>query len=453
MLGLDVDQALERVGVLELHDEAQHGIETRFAFKTPADRIGDAVVVFALLVAGRTRRAEPTSTETTDRGSAGTPRPPRPQPVSEEPPRARASRSTSSVASRDPLPRRPGSRAAVTPPYGSLYILPHRCNPSGHAMSLTVRRPQFRLDDAGPVPVAARQPHVRAVRQRLHVRRHRLRAGDRRPCHSHRPGSHHRPRRHRGGRLVRPPGGPARAGPPLARQRHDGAVPRAPGDVCRRERRLRRVARRAKIEFHLAYIANLEATFTPLFKMVFDNRRQLFEGGDERIGTLMLWHFVEEIEHRSSALRIHHSHPGSLVPDTQGTPGLRPCSRHLQTHPLGLRVARTAGRSSHPPSVVGPAGLWLGTLRDRLPAVRHPDNASMPTHVPGRDLRTMVLHLAGPRRPDTIRRRSRSPRGCGNGTPPGTPGPTWPPTSGPDCKALEQREHQVPLLVPGVGVG
>ena len=45
-------------------------------------------------------------------------------------------------------------------------------------------------------------------------------------------------------------------------------------------------------------------------------------------------------------------------------------------------------------SVVGPAGLWLGTLRDRLPAVRHPGNASMLTHVPGRDLRTMVLHLA-----------------------------------------------------------
>ena len=60
------------------------------------------------------------------------------------------------------------------------------------------------------------------------------------------------------------------------------------------------------VEFHLAYVANLEATFTPLFKMVFDNRRQLFEGSDERVGTLLLWHFVEEIEHRSSALLIHH---------------------------------------------------------------------------------------------------------------------------------------------------
>jgi len=64
--------------------------------------------------------------------------------------------------------------------------------------------------------------------------------------------------------------------------------------------------RQEEVEFHLAYIANLEATFTPLFKMVFDNRRLLFAGEDERAGTLFLWHFVEEIEHRSSALLIHH---------------------------------------------------------------------------------------------------------------------------------------------------
>src|SRR4029453_6571501 len=61
-----------------------------------------------------------------------------------------------------------------------------------------------------------------------------------------------------------------------------------------------RLLEREDVEFHLAYIATLEATFTPLFKMVFDNRRQLFAGGDERVGTLLLWHFVEEIEHRSS---------------------------------------------------------------------------------------------------------------------------------------------------------
>lgn len=56
------------------------------------------------------------------------------------------------------------------------------------------------------------------------------------------------------------------------------------------------------IEFHAAYIANLEATFTPLFKVILDNRDSLFGGGDQRVASLMMWHFVEEIEHRSSGL-------------------------------------------------------------------------------------------------------------------------------------------------------
>ena len=58
------------------------------------------------------------------------------------------------------------------------------------------------------------------------------------------------------------------------------------------------------IEFHAAYIANLEATFTPLFKVILDNRDSLFGGGDQRVASLMMWHFVEEIEHRSSGLRL-----------------------------------------------------------------------------------------------------------------------------------------------------
>lgn len=58
------------------------------------------------------------------------------------------------------------------------------------------------------------------------------------------------------------------------------------------------------IEFHVAYIANLEATFTPLFKVILDNRDSLFGGGDRRVASLMMWHFVEEIEHRSSGLTL-----------------------------------------------------------------------------------------------------------------------------------------------------
>ncbi|PJE25589.1 MAG: hypothetical protein CK431_00460 [Mycobacterium sp.] len=59
------------------------------------------------------------------------------------------------------------------------------------------------------------------------------------------------------------------------------------------------------VEFHAAYVANLEATFTPLFKVILDNREALFDGADSRVASLMMWHFVEEIEHRSSGLLLY----------------------------------------------------------------------------------------------------------------------------------------------------
>jgi hypothetical protein len=59
------------------------------------------------------------------------------------------------------------------------------------------------------------------------------------------------------------------------------------------------------LDYHLAYIADLEATFTPTFKMTLDHADELFRPGDERVASLFIWHFVEEIEHRSSALAIY----------------------------------------------------------------------------------------------------------------------------------------------------
>jgi predicted metal-dependent hydrolase len=61
------------------------------------------------------------------------------------------------------------------------------------------------------------------------------------------------------------------------------------------------------LKFRLAYIADLEATFTPSFKMMLDNEATLFRPGDERVASLLLWHFVEEVEHRSSALVVYNA--------------------------------------------------------------------------------------------------------------------------------------------------
>lgn len=62
---------------------------------------------------------------------------------------------------------------------------------------------------------------------------------------------------------------------------------------------------REGLDFHLAYAANIEATFTPFFGMIIEHLEALFGGGDSRIAAVMLWHFCEEIEHRSSALTVY----------------------------------------------------------------------------------------------------------------------------------------------------
>lgn len=61
------------------------------------------------------------------------------------------------------------------------------------------------------------------------------------------------------------------------------------------------------LSYRLAYIADLEATFTPSFKFLLDNEDFMFRPGDDRVASLLLWHMVEEVEHRSSALVIYNA--------------------------------------------------------------------------------------------------------------------------------------------------
>jgi predicted metal-dependent hydrolase len=65
-----------------------------------------------------------------------------------------------------------------------------------------------------------------------------------------------------------------------------------------------RLVETRSLEYRLAYTADLESTFTPIFKVMLDHEDELFRPGDERVASLFLWHFVEEVEHRSSALAV-----------------------------------------------------------------------------------------------------------------------------------------------------
>ena len=72
------------------------------------------------------------------------------------------------------------------------------------------------------------------------------------------------------------------------------------------------LTRTRSLKYRLAYIADLEASFTPNFKLMLDHQDELFRPGLESVASLFLWHFVEEVEHRSSALVVYNA----VVPRT-----------------------------------------------------------------------------------------------------------------------------------------
>lgn len=112
------------------------------------------------------------------------------------------------------------------------------------------------------------------------------------------------------------------------------------------------------LEFHLAYIADVEATFTPLFGLFLDHRGLLFEGGDSRVASLFLWHFAEEIEHRSSAFIVYNA----VVPSRTFRLRMIPkVARHLEQ--LGRVAAR--GINEHVPLEHRLVDAGRGTTRSR----------------------------------------------------------------------------------------
>lgn len=61
------------------------------------------------------------------------------------------------------------------------------------------------------------------------------------------------------------------------------------------------------LKFNLAFVANIELMFTPLATIMIDNRERFFSQGDPNISSLFLWHCMEEIEHRNSAVQVYNA--------------------------------------------------------------------------------------------------------------------------------------------------
>lgn len=114
------------------------------------------------------------------------------------------------------------------------------------------------------------------------------------------------------------------------------------------------MCRRETLHYHLAYVATVELCFGPLAAFFIDHRGALFIGADPRIASFILWHLVEEFEHRHSAIDI--------FDDVVGSHGFR-----LKTLPAVARqlaeVERIAREGFNDAAPLAPGGVGAGDVR------------------------------------------------------------------------------------------
>ena len=150
------------------------------------------------------------------------------------------------------------------------------------------------------------------------------------------------------------------------------------------------------LKYRLAYTADLEATFTPVFKLMLDHDDTLFAPGDDRVASLFLWHFVEEVEHRSSALIIYNHVVGDPWYRVKMAPSI---FRHV------LNVVRIAakGFNKHVPLEARKVDALstFGTYRckqavlQRLPFTRAEDHGPVANAFDQLPLREQLISVAG----------------------------------------------------------
>ncbi len=76
------------------------------------------------------------------------------------------------------------------------------------------------------------------------------------------------------------------------------------------ERDYARLTRERSLEFRLAYAAGFETMALALGHLLIRMRVPLFRGADPSVTSLVLWHFVEEIEHKRAAFDVYQAAVG-----------------------------------------------------------------------------------------------------------------------------------------------
>lgn len=140
--------------------------------------------------------------------------------------------------------------------------------------------------------------------------------------------------------------------------RTDQGVPGAQGNPRRVIAAFDDLVDNKPLKYRLAYTADLEATFTPVFKLMLDHDDTLFAPGDDRVASLFLWHFVEEVEHRKARrLIIYNGLVDDPVPDACGALDLQACPRR---GPAGVRRLQQAHPTGGARSTRCPPLPWSG---------------------------------------------------------------------------------------------
>jgi predicted metal-dependent hydrolase len=177
------------------------------------------------------------------------------------------------------------------------------------------------------------------------------------------------------------------------------------------------------LRYHLAYAAALEGTFTSVFGGPIEHREALFRDGDARVASLCLWHFCEEIEHRSSAVKIYDHvvadrglHRLQVLPSLVGhvDAGFDQLYREFKANVPGeagaahygsSRASRLLGRRANPLAAVPVPNrirLVLRAMASVLPTFDH-DGQQIPAwcdtwfwnHEQGTDMATFYGRLVG----------------------------------------------------------
>lgn len=148
------------------------------------------------------------------------------------------------------------------------------------------------------------------------------------------------------------------------------------------------------LAWRLGYVAALEATFTPYFKVFLDHEDKVLAPGDERVASLFIWHFCEEMEHRTSAIRIYRAVHDSYLYRLKAAAGV---VRHV-----GAMLAVVSdGFQRHVPAEDGggygrllPKGLFPNAIRDVVRATSELTDSRQATYA-GVPKQEMLAMLAG----------------------------------------------------------